>query len=302
MFLVTMRRYRWLISVAFSVVFLAWGVQGACLERTKKAMWIEPGLKARLNVGKYTFEYNSYITAGNEGTIKILKGDKVLFTDNVGAVGEASWWNPPLKLEPFQMVTVNPTDPPVVLFYSSIGDRDLEVRIYSTIEPKLLDVLHVGYIGATIEYNRGILELHTVHCYCLTSRYGPNDFEYDAIFNINKGKFRLAKGGNNKALFMERAEENWLGFEQRYNHLTKIMQDERLDWSHILWEDHRGEFRIMIECLGKWLANTENSGDLQKIKEAIQKFRNISFLPEEEKTTMLDCLVKAGYDGLAIKE
>ncbi len=299
MLLATVRRYRWFIPVVFLVTFLSWGGQGQCLEETKKATWIDPLHKATLTVGKYTYEYNSVDLY--EGTIKILQGKRVLFKDKVGGVGEVTWYDNAPYIEPFQMVSVNPSDPPVVLFYTEIRHHNLELKVYSTTEPRLLDVLDLGESGAEIKFSDGILEIHAENCFDLPppQKHGLCP---DAIFNISKGKFKLAKGGKHKAMFLETAEKGWVNFEKYYNRTTKIMKDEGLNWEEVRKKYADGSPGGVLAALVLWLANIENSGDPQMIKEALQKLENMSFLSEEEKKGLVNCLIKAGYDGLAIRK
>jgi len=113
------RNILFIIALILIVVSLCHSL-AYCIEKSKKATWIEPLKKATLTVGKFTYEYNSEIL-GYKGTFRILQNNRVLFTDKVGWAAEVSWKSEPQNLEPFQMITVNPKEPPVDLFYSEIG-------------------------------------------------------------------------------------------------------------------------------------------------------------------------------------
>lgn len=289
-----------------------------CLERFKKATWIKPLERGILNVGRFTYEY----TASRyqyEGTLRILQNRKVLFTDKVGDVGEVTWYDPPPpKLEPFQMITPNPKDPPVVLFYSLKGRYELELRIYSTTEPKLLDVLWVGEFGVEIKDidNDEILEFDTVNSFKIPFPY-PKGYYVRAIYHFNKTKFELVKGGNFRSLFLKWAEEEYHKYEslyrkykaEAYNKIIDDMRDENRNWKERDWRyssglahEAIGIYRMMLKHLGAWLAQIESTGDREKIKEALNKFREILYLSREEKEKMIEYLSNAGYTGLSLKK
>jgi hypothetical protein len=295
-----------IISLILFVISLGYSFDAYCLEKTKKATWIKPLEKATLTVGKYTYEYTADTNKMYKGTFKILHKEKLLFTDKVGGVGQVTWKAEPKYLEPFQMITVNPKEPPVILFYSEIGQYDLEIRIYSTTEAKLLDVLHVGEAGAEIKDidNDGILEFETINCFDLP--LPPIDGNLvgrctDAIYHFVKGRFVLAKGGKLRSLFIENSKREWQGFEKVYVKLLEIKNTGQ-DWSTIRKKYMYGTYRTMLGNLAAWLAQIENTADQEKIKEALAKLNEISGPSDNEKKEMIGYLSKAGYTGLALKE
>lgn len=290
-----------LFTIILLAISLGYSFDANCLEKSKKATWIKPLEKGVLNIGKFTYEY----TASRyqyEGTFRILQNKEVRFTDKVGDVGEVTWLDPSPVLEPFQMITVNSTEPPVVLFYSKIGRHELEIRIYSTTEPKLLDVLNVGEAGAEVKdlNNDGILEFETENCFKLPSPYKSGYCIY-ALYHFSKGKFKLAKGGDLKSIYLENAGRRWREFEKYYGRLIEI-KNKGEDWNKIREKYWHSEYRVILARLGGWLADVESTGDHEKIKEALDKFKKMEFLLEEEKKGLIECLIKAGYGGLDLKE
>ena len=280
-----------------------------CFETSKKATWIKPLEEATLTVGKFTYEYTSDIHS-YKATLKIIQSNKVLFTDKVGQPAEVTWLNPPRVLEPFQMITTNPKEPPVVMFYSRPGRSraELQIRIYSTTEPKLLDVLNVGEVGVEVKDidNDGIVEFEAENCFQLP--LPPIDgsigiYCADAIYHFSKGKFKLAKGGELKSTFLNSAKQHWQAFEKVHNKLVEIKKRGE-DWNKIREKEKHsyGSYRVMMGNLAGWLVQIESTADQEKIKEALEKLRKMSFLLEKEKTGLIECLVEAGYSGLALKE
>jgi hypothetical protein len=306
-----------IIALVLFVVPLFSRFDTYCLEKSKKATWIKPLEKAILTIGKFTYEYTSDIE-GYTGTFKILEDNKELFADKVGWAAEGSWKAEPQNLEPFQMITVNPKDPPVVLFYSEIGQYDLEIRIYSTTEPKLLDVLHVGEAGAEVRDvdNDGILEFDTVNGFWIPFPYKTGN-TIRAIYHFNKTKFELVKNGNFKSLFLKWGDEEYQKYEklykkyrsESYDKVIGDMKDENKNWRKRDWkfvDDRRtykaiNMYKMMLKHLGAWLAQTESTGDPEKIKEVLNKFRELPYLSRDEKKGMIDYLFEAGYTGLIFR-
>jgi hypothetical protein len=88
------------------------------------------------------------------------------------------------------------------------------------------------------------------------------------------------------------------------------MRDENKNWKKRDWKyvsgirtnEAIGIYRMMLKYLGAWLAQIESTGDSEKIKEALTKFKKLPYLSKEEREGMIDNLAKAGYTGLALKE
>jgi hypothetical protein len=285
-----------IITLILLIIVFGYGFDTYCLEKSKKATWIKPLEKATLTVGKFTYEYIEDATKMYKGTFRIFQNNKVLFTDKVGGASEGVTWRAePKFLEPFQMITPNSEEPPVVFFYSLIGRADLEIRIYSTTEPKLLDVLHVGEVGTEIKDidNDGLLEFETENCFQLPlppkDDIGGYGYCTDAIYHFSKGKFKLAKGGEFNSMFLNSAQEHWRAFEKAYKELIE-MKNRGEDWKKIREKYRYSSYKAMLGNLAGWLAQIEGTADQEKIKEALEKLRKMSFLLEKEKTGLIECL------------